>query len=186
MRPVSLVVIGSVISGCVTSEYTGTESRDRYIESVREIAVGPISEKEDPDDIMTKPDWMVYPCTVTTEEYKSEYKVIYADRDYLSFRCEDYAYTGGAHGSTIIKVGTIDRKTGKILTLDDVRQFADRCALQKMLYDAVVSRIGKDALQGEVKPHDNFYLAKDGWHFVYNQYEVACYAEGAVEVTVGK
>ena len=41
-------------------------------------------------------------------------------------------------------------------------------------------------MQDEVKPHDNFYLSlsKDGWHFVFNEYEVACYAVGDVEVVI--
>ena len=58
------------------------------------------------------------------------------------------------------------------------------CRTEKRLHDAVVTKIGKDALQGEVKPHDNFYLAKDGWHFVFNESEVACYAVGDVEVVI--
>ena len=32
--------------------------------------------------------------------------------------------------------------------------------------------------------HDTSYLAKDGWHFVFNAYEVACHAVGAVEVVI--
>ncbi len=127
---------------------------------------------------------MVHPCSATDQEFKKEYKVAYADRQHLSFRCSEYAYTGGAHGNTQITVGTIDRKTGNILTLADVPAFADRDALKRRLHDAVVAKIGKDALQGEVKPHDNFCLSKDGWHFVFNAYEVASYAIGDVEVVI--
>ena len=129
---------------------------------------------------------MVHPCSATDQEFKKEYKVVYADRQYLSFHCSEYSYTGGAHGNTQITVGTIDRKTGKILTLADVPTFADQAALKSRLHDAVVTKIGKDALQGEVSPHDNFYLSKDGWHFIFNEYEVACHAVGDVEVVISK
>ena len=43
---------------------------------------------------------------------------------------------------------------------------------------------GKEKLQGEVRPIENFCVVKDGLKFVYNAYEVACYAAGAVEVPV--
>ena len=52
------------------------------------------------------------------------------------------------------------------------------------LHDAVVAKIGEDALQGEVKTHDNFYLSRDGWHFVFNEYEVACHAVGDIEAVI--
>jgi hypothetical protein len=43
---------------------------------------------------------------------------------------------------------------------------------------------GKENLQGEVLPIENFCVVKEGLKFVYNEYEVACYAAGAVEVVV--
>lgn len=53
------------------------------------------------------------------------------------------------------------------------------------LYDGVVKKIGgKENLQGEVKIIDNCFVAQDGIHFVFNEYEVACYAAGAIEVVV--
>lgn len=113
-----------LLAGCTTpNRNSGTEDRDRYIDFCRELATSPVPEREDPDDFMSKPDWMVHPCSTTDQEFKKEY---------------------------------------------------------------VVMKIGKDALQGDVRPHDNFYLSKDGWHFVFNAYEVACYAVGDVEVVIPK
>ena len=43
---------------------------------------------------------------------------------------------------------------------------------------------GKDNLQGEVTLTENFYIAGDGLHFVFNEYEVACHAQGLVEVVI--
>ena len=37
---------------------------------------------------------------------------------------------------------------------------------------------------GYEKQTHNFYIAADGLHFVYNEYEDASYAAGAVEVVV--
>lgn len=41
-----------------------------------------------------------------------------------------------------------------------------------------------DYLEDERKRHDNFDQSKDGWHFVFNAYEIACYAIGDVEVVI--
>ena len=58
---------------------------------------------------------------LTTREYKAKYKVVYTDgQTFFSYRAECFRYTGGAHGGTIVKVGTIDVKTGKRLTTADV------------------------------------------------------------------
>lgn len=58
---------------------------------------------------------------LTTLECKTGYKVIYTDqRTFFSYRAECFRYTGGAHGGTIVKVGTMDARTGKRPTLADV------------------------------------------------------------------
>jgi hypothetical protein len=58
-------------------------------------------------------------------------------------------------------------------------------SLQKALYDGVVKKLGSaENILGEVKVIDNFYIAKDGLHFVYNQYEVAPYAAGVIEIVI--
>ena len=57
---------------------------------------------------------------LTTRECNSKYKVVYTDqRTFFSYRAECFRYTGGAHGGTIVKVGTIDVRTGKRLTTAD-------------------------------------------------------------------
>ena len=58
-----------LVSGCICSGVgSGTEDRDRYIAFCRETALLPIPEY-DAEDILTTVDWMVYPCTATTQEF---------------------------------------------------------------------------------------------------------------------
>ena len=57
-------------------------------------------------------------------------------------------------------------------------------ALGAELRKSVIAKIGEENIQSPVKPIENFYRAADGWHFVYNEYEIACYALGAIEVVV--
>ena len=122
--------------------------------------------------------------TLTDSEEQCKREMVYLDDKYLSYRVEEYYYHGGAHGSTKVSVGTLDRETGRQLTLDDVFGKDGLATLESELRKAVVAKIGEENIQSPIRPIENFYLATDGWHFVYNEYEIACYAIGAVEVVV--
>ena len=118
-------------------------------------------------------------------ESEATYEVVYADQRYLSFRAEEFSYCGGAHGNRQVTVGTFDRATGRRLTARDLVPAERRDEVLRCLRQKVVSRLGgEDKLQGEVTLTDNCCLAADGLHFVYNEYEVACHAEGVVDVAV--
>lgn len=121
---------------------------------------------------------------LTDSEEQCKREMVYLDDRYLSYRVEEYWYCGGAHGSTKVSVGTLDRETGRQLTLIDVFGKGGLEALECELRKAVIAKIGGENIQSPVKPIENFYLSADGWHFVYNEYEIACHAFGAVEVVV--
>lgn len=183
MRTISGICIGMVLVGCASADRSGDEDFNRYVEFCRETAMTSVA-GEDPNDPMSKADWMVG-ASITTQEFNKKYKIVYADRDYLSFYAKDYSYLGGAHGNTIIRVGTISRTTGRILKVGDFVADGKRAALKAALHrEAVKALGGKENLQSEVEVIENFYFAKDGLHFVYNEYEIACYAAGSVEVVI--
>ena len=169
----SIAAVCIALSGCRMEEERESAQLKGYIDSISHEAL----RQESAD--------MLVGSSMTTEEYQSKYSVVFADEKYISFRAEEYSYTGGAHGNTEITVGTIDRKTGRRLRLADFVS-ADRLhELTKILHVKVVTKLGgKEKLQGEVRPIENFCVVKDGLKFVYNEYEVACYAVGAVEVPV--
>ncbi|MBR5624222.1 DUF3298 domain-containing protein [bacterium] len=136
-------------------------------------------------------------CNIATQEITNsfmlnweaskELKPIYADEDHVSYMSKGFYYTGGAHGITAIDVGTIDRKSGKILRIDDVWKKEEQKALLTKIRELVVKELqGEEHLLAEPTLTENFYLSSDGWHFVFNQYEVACYADGIIEVVVEK
>jgi len=118
-------------------------------------------------------------------QYKQEYDVLYYDDRYLSFRGDEWWYEGGAHGNATITVGVFGRKTGRRMRLVDFVPDEKLEKLRRDLHEAVAKKLGgEDKLLGDVKPIENFYIAKDGLHFVYNEYEVACYAAGVIDVVV--
>ena len=119
-------------------------------------------------------------------EYRGEYKIVYVDARYLSFYVEAYVCAGfNAHGGTSITVGTIDRKTGQVLKAADLIPERRMAEVRAALVDGIAKKLGgKKNLLSEPKIIDNCYLAADGIHFVYNEYEVAPYAEGPVDAVV--
>jgi hypothetical protein len=128
---------------------------------------------------------------LTTKEYKSEYKVVYTDQQtFFSYWAECFMYTGGAHGGTIVKVGTIEVKTGKQLTTADVIPPEKRDEAIAKIRESVIAKIGGEenlmpsANEVLSKLQEDFFVGKDGLHFIFNEYEVACYAQGVVEVVI--
>ena len=119
-------------------------------------------------------------------EYRGEYKIVYVDARYLSFYVEAYVCAGfNAHGGTSITVGTIDRKTGQVLKAADLIPERRMAEVRAALVNGIAKKLGgKKNLLSEPKIIDNCYLAADGIHFVYNEYEVAPYAEGPVDAVV--
>ena len=176
MVRVAMHCVMLALVGCgVVEQGTRKGEREKYMEYLRGIIA---DAKKDADFFIGQ--------TLTDSEERCKREMVYLDERYLSYRIEEYAYSGGAHGSTKVSVGTLDRETGRHLTLNDVFGKDGLAALETELRKAVIAKIGEENIQSPIKPTENFYLAADGWHFVYNEYEIACYAIGAVEVVVSR
>ena len=157
--------------GCVT-EHVVSE-REAYLSECQIVAQA----EWGADNLVGSP--------LTTQEYTKNYRVVYADAKVLSYYLEEYAYTGGAHGMTTVTTGVINRATGKTMTLAEFVPTSKHPALLNALRAALIARLGSaDALLDEVFIPTNFYVAKDGLHFVYNVYEVACYAAGTLDIVI--
>ena len=132
----------------------------------------------------------------TTREYKSKYKVVHTDgRTFFSYRAECFRYAGGAHGGTIVKVGTVDVRTGKRLTTADIIPEDKRTEAIAKVREAVIAKIGGEknlmptANEVLATLSENFYVGKGGLHFVFAEYSVAPYhysteLYGPVEVVI--
>ena len=180
MRIVGLLVAFSLMTGCRYDKCAQTDELTRYLDFCRDTAI-----RGAPGEDWSV-DWMVQ-ASISCWDFKNEYRIVYADEKYLSFRAEEYSYTGGAHGNNKITVGTFDRKTGKRLTVVDIIPKSKCDYILSLLRKKAIEAVGgKDNLQGEVYLTDNFFIAADGIHFVFNEYEIACYAQGNIEVVLAK
>ena len=164
-----------MVAGCVSerNEIPRQELYSVYVDTVRGHALM--------DDSPGNP---LHWETATLEEWHSNYSVVFVDADFVSYRCEEYSYTGGAHGMLEVHVGTLDRKTGRKLVLDDAFPEEMRESLKAELRAKALEALGEQPILFDGLLTDNFCLMEDGWHFVYSPYEIASYAAGVVELVI--
>lgn len=116
--------------------------------------------------------------------YNAQFKIAYIDERYLSFysdtwvNSEDYV-----HGGTSLIVGTIDRKSGNVLKAADLILPQRLAEVESVLRDEVTKKL-RNYLLNEPKITDNCFLADDGIHFVYQEYQIAPFSLGPIEVVV--
>lgn len=125
---------------------------------------------------------------------------------YVTYHCFSYVYLAGAHGSTFERSFNIVKATGKKLSqVVDTTKVKD---LQPILRKGVLSYLNQQSgnesqTENEEQitdaqlndylfiengiiplPSSSPYLAKDGVHFIYQQYEIGPYVMGLVSFTV--
>lgn len=116
---------------------------------------------------------------------------------YVTYSVDQYVYGGGAHGSAVSYCVNILKSSGRVLgaTVDA----AQLDAIQPLLLHGVTTYInaqGQKVTEDEALkllfidkgiiplPVHAPYLAADGLHFVYQQYEIGPYAMGMVSFTL--
>lgn len=117
---------------------------------------------------------------------------------YLIYNSNTYIYQGGAHGSASDYSVTIDKATGKVLkeTVDTTQVKALQPILRKGVLRYLKAQGENDITEKNLTdylfidkgiiplPKYAPYLAKDGVHFIYQQYEIGPYAMGMVSFVV--
>ena len=128
-------------------------------------------------------------------EYFAEISVneIYTSKKLLCFELGQYLYTGGAHGYGTTSFLNIDPKTGEELTLKDLFKnykdfttFAEKKfrAQQKIPTDQTINDSGFWFEDDKFHLPESVGFTQDSLIFVFNQYDIASYADGAIEVKI--
>lgn len=121
-------------------------------------------------------------------------KVLFQNDSLLSYAVEYSDYEGGAHGSYRITYTNID--LNELVTLSEEDLFVP--GYFKPLTEKIVAQLMKDydaevpdslLMRGffdinDVVPNNNFWLDEKHIHYSYNQYEIAPYAMGVIDVSV--
>ena len=101
--------------------------------------------------------------------------------DYLTIHYSGDGYTGGAHGYAYENYKVVDLKAQKKIMLEDIMD-VNKVNWQEVLLKNIFD---KDLLfDKNISYNQNFYFDQNHITFVYNQYEIAPYAAGIIEVTI--
>lgn len=109
------------------------------------------------------------------------YEIKNNQRDILSLAVINYAFSGGAHGMTLVKSFTFDNKTGKNYALKDLFKPGSDYVL--VLSEMIKKQIAQreipllEEFKG-IKPNQDFYVADKILVIYFQQYELAPYAWG--------
>lgn len=129
-----------------------------------------------------------YPAVVVKD---TESTYAYCHNDYISLRtyhlddsvygyyCHTKWYDLGAHGSEGYYYRYFDTSSGEPISIGDLA--ADVSAVSAYL-DSCIRQSEKawGILVDTVKPSNNFIISDSGLTFVYNQYDIACYAADTI------
>lgn len=111
----------------------------------------------------------------------------------VAYTVEHSEYMGGAHGMETIMYYNYDLRTGDRLALDDVFTPQGKAALADRIREQILKDHGKDNWDelgeescyfsaDQVQPTENFLLSAEHITFMYNPYDIACYAQGRTKV----
>lgn len=128
-------------------------------------------------------------------EYFAEISVneIYSTPEHLCFELIQYLYTGGAHGYGTTSFLNIDPKTGDALSRDNLfknKKELTVFAEQKFREQQNIDEGESINATGYWFDDDKFYLpesagfTQDSLIFIYNQYDIASYADGPIELKI--
>ncbi len=136
-----------------------------------------------------------FPDSVIGYEAAVDSEILHQDSDIVSVYISTYLYTGGAHGSQNSHFLNFNRKTGHLLTHRDLFKNLDRFTKYvEMIFRDTYNISNSDNINstGFFFDDDVFVLPQnigfnqDSIILLYNQYEIASYAEGPIEIKLSK
>lgn len=135
----------------------------------------------------------LYDDEPTGWEAKIEGAVSFEDANFVTIVLDSYLFTGGAHGYSSKRFLNFDKKKGVELenselfkNAEEFREFAEEMFRQ----NEDIPQNESINYTGFMFEQDSFYLpenmgfTKDGLKLLYNPYEVASYADGAIELVL--
>ncbi len=134
-----------------------------------------------------QPSWYWYQLHKSNE-------VLFENENILSYSVSHATYTGGAHGSLQVLYYTINLNTLTTITEEDIFTPNYHSFLTEKIIDNLMIEHNVDTPEellnkgffdiNDIAPNNNFWINNEGVHYVYNQYEIAPYSMGPIEVTI--
>ena len=121
-------------------------------------------------------------------------KILFQSDSLLSYAVEYSDYEGGAHGSyrilyTSIDLNELNTISEEDLFIPDYYKPLTEKIIQRLMDQYNANEPDSLLMRGfftieDIVPNNNFWLNEEGIHYSYNQYEIAPYFMGVIDVTV--
>lgn len=137
----------------------------------------------------------LYDDEATDWQARIKGEVTYEDAEILTVALDAYLFTGGAHGYTTKRFLNFDKKKGVELenwqlfkNEEDFRMYAETVFREKehIPQDKPINHTGFMFEQDTFYLPENIGFTKDGLKLRYNQYEVAPYSDGPIEIVLSQ
>lgn len=183
------VIFGEQYAGLSPQKFISKLSADmidNYNTDVKSLFIADRKSGMDDEDI---PAWYNYEYQISTDMEEGR-------DDIWNYTVTNFAYTGGAHPSTLIRMLNFDKNDSRLLTARDIilaGKEDDVCKeILKSLIQTANTKLETDTItcleglqengilqDGKLYIPDNFLVGKDMVTFLYNQYDIAPYYLGS-------
>lgn len=181
---------GTFFNDTSYDSYSPKEALNKYIEDYTEVYrelgnqyYGDMENLEGEN----QPSWYWHQLQKSNE-------ILFEDENILSYSVQHSDYTGGAHGSLNVLYYTIDLNEIKTITEESIFKpnyfkFLTAQIVEKLMEKYKLDTPDKLIEEGffdinEIAPNNNFWINDKGVHYIYNQYEIAPYSMGPIDVTI--
>lgn len=157
----------------------------KYITDYRELENDFIEEAKTTGKKPSQESWYAY-------FEMSSNEILYNKCNLISYTVSVEYYTGGAHGGHGYNNYVLSLQTGEALEEETIFIPDYQNELAQILVDAIVSAnqvTNPEELEkigyfntNEIYPNDNFYINEDGITYTFNEYEIAAYHVGKIDV----
>lgn len=108
--------------------------------------------------------------------------VVFMSKSLLVYCVTGYAYSGGAHGQPLEEYSVYNLNNLTKLRFNDIFREGSEYALAEIIRSKDVDKHDINNIREHL---DNFYLTDTGVGFVFNPYDIDCYACGTFEFFIG-
>lgn len=112
----------------------------------------------------------------------------------ITYEAISYTFLGGAHGYHSVTFLNFSRRTGHLITLGEVLDLSQEDTIVDLIVKDLEKQTGCNSIQQleeegfvsirDIQISENFHMGSRGITFVYNPYNIACYALGKQFVTL--
>lgn len=127
-------------------------------------------------------------------QYELKTELVPSKDDICAYKATVWTYEGGAHGYECLLAFNFNANTGEQISVNKLFAKGYENSLKDLLLARLMENAGEHTMEGlnekgylsgmEMYVTDNFIMGKDSITFIYNQYEIAPYALGRIELSL--